>query len=266
MSWERRNWGAVWRIKCWMPSCVQPAVAILKEKIEHVLKQMEEYDAFQHLQQSFDKGCFGFLWMRLWAYITELNRVQLMKGIFFQLEKSQGWKKEMKIGGCEVRTSSVWLRYPPPAKCARDPRTVLPALSARQPASRRRLRLITSQSCKNFAKIYQIRWSCLLVIVFAWLGIWRMEYFKFQIAQASQGRLAQVTSIGKVCSLARRPRLETAHSAWPGPGGLDLDRFLVSLRSLVVSSVGETESAGVTSSDKSSWNFKIVLHSACVGL
>ena len=173
--------------------------------------------------------------------ITELNRVQLMKGDILPVGKSQRGKNEMKIVGCEVRTSSVWLRYPPPAKCARDPRTVLPALSARQPASRRRLRLITSQSCKNFAKIYQIRWSCLLVIVLVWLGIWRMEYFKFQEAQASQGRLAQVTSIGKVCSLARRPRLETAHSAWPGPGGLGLDRFLASLRSSVVSSVGETE-------------------------
>ena len=62
-----------------------------------------------------------------------------------------------------------------------------------------------------------------------------MEYFKFQVAQASQGRLAQVTSIGKVCSVARRPRLET------GPGGLDLGRFLASLISSVVSSVGETE-------------------------
>ena len=69
------------------------------------------------------------------------------------------WKNEMKIVGCEVRTSSVWLRYPPPAKCARDLRTVLPPLSARQPASRRRLRLITSQSCKNFAKIYQMELS-----------------------------------------------------------------------------------------------------------
>ena len=160
---------------------------------------------------------------------------------FVNVPVGKRWKNEMKIVGCEVRTSSLWLRYPPPAKCARDPRTVLPALSARQPASRRRLRLITSQSCKNFAKIYQIRWSCLLVIVLVWLGIWRMEYFKFQEAQASQGRLAQVTSIGKVCSLARRPRLETAHSAWPGPGGLGLDRFLASLRSSVVSSVGETE-------------------------
>ena len=172
---------------------------------------------------------------------TECNLWRGYSSVNLPVGKIQRWKNEMKIVGCEVRTSSVWLRYPPPAKCARDPRTVLPALSARQPASRRRLRLITSQSCKNFANIYQIRWSCLLVIVFAWLGIWRMEYFKFQEAQASQGRLAQVTSIGKVCSLARRPRLETAHSAWPGPGGLGLDRFLASLRSSVVSSVGETE-------------------------
>ena len=87
-----------------------------------------------------------------WASITELNRVQLMKGDILPVGKSQRWKNEMKIIGCEVRTSSVWLRYPPPAKCARDPRTVLPPLSARQPASRRRLRLITSQSCKKFCQ------------------------------------------------------------------------------------------------------------------
>ena len=86
---------------------------------------------------------------------TECNLWRGYSSVNVPVGKSQRWKNEMKLVGCEVRTSSVRLRYPPPAKCARDPRTALPPLSARQPASRRRLRLITSQSCKNFAKIYQ---------------------------------------------------------------------------------------------------------------
>ena len=87
---------------------------------------------------------------------TECNLWRGYSSVNLPVGKIQRWKNEMKIVGCEVRTSSVWLRYPPPAKCARDPRTVLPPLSARQPASRRRLRLITSQSCKKFANIYQV--------------------------------------------------------------------------------------------------------------
>ena len=39
--------------------------------------------------------------------ITELNRVQLMKGDILPVGKSQRGKNEMKIVGCEVRTSSV---------------------------------------------------------------------------------------------------------------------------------------------------------------
>ena len=116
---------------------------------------------------------------------TECNLWRGYSFVNLPFGKSQIWKNEMKIIGCEVRTSSVWLRYPPPAKCARDPRTVLPPLSARQPASRRRLRLITSQSCKNFAKIYQIDGFVFSFLCLCDLDTRSMENGIFQISSSA---------------------------------------------------------------------------------
>ena len=56
MSWERRNWGAVWRIKWWMPSCVQPAVASLKEKIENILWEWRNMMPVSILSNLLTKG------------------------------------------------------------------------------------------------------------------------------------------------------------------------------------------------------------------